>query len=154
MRHRTGLLALLLVVCSVGSASAQTSPADSVRAARRARMAAAMAAARARADEGARLVDTIVVTPPRLELTVGDSIVSPELMARLQIVGLTAAGDTVPEFAKTIALEPNPSVQVSDVYYVARRAGTAWLWIYIGADVSHPLFVDSGDVTRVQILVR
>jgi hypothetical protein len=129
--------------------------ADSAAAIRHARLRAAMAAAKARADSAAARVARLVVRPAYLELNVGDSVYTQDLYTqRLQVLGVTAAGDTIREFAKSFALEPNPYLEEDGQGLIARRAGVATLWIYIGSRPRPPLFVDTTGVARVQLRVK
>jgi hypothetical protein len=113
-----------------------------------------MAAAKARADSAAALVTKLVVRPAYLDLRVGDSVYTRDLYTQLQVLGVTAAGDTISEFAKWFALEPSPYLEQHGHDLVARRAGIATLWIYIGTDPTRRLFVDTTGVARVQLRVK
>jgi hypothetical protein len=96
----------------------------------------------------------MVVKPAMLELAVGDSVYSPDLRSRLEIIGLTAAGDTVQHFATLFALQPNPFLEHHGGDYLARRAGTATLWIYIGSEPPRRPFTDTTRAARVQIRIK
>jgi hypothetical protein len=133
---------------------AQSTTDDSATLARRARLRAAMAAAKARAESAATLVATLVVRPTYLELNVGDSVYTRDLYTQLEVLGVTAAGDTIREFAKGFALEPSPYLEQHGQDLLARRAGVATLWIYIGAEPRRRLFVDTTGVARVQLRIK
>lgn len=147
-----------IVTMALGTTSSQTlaqrTPTDTTLAARRARMRAALEEARLRAEAGAARVDSIAVSPAHLDFQVGDSIYIGNAWARLKMIGLTAAGDTVSDFAKFFALKPNPYLELRGSDLLARRPGAATLWIYIGADPTRRLFVDGDRVTRVELRVH
>lgn len=149
--------AALALIPASRSLIAQTAADDSATLVRRARLKAALAEAKARATVAAESVDTIVVQPSSLELSVGDSIDGQDLWHRLHVVGVTASGDSIHEFANTDGLEPNPFIERHDSYFTARRPGTAMLWIYIGQHTGPDKrwFVESdGHLTRVPIRVK
>lgn len=147
-----GALALLLLFTAVPCVSgAQDAAADSTR---RARMLAEMARTKARSDSAAARIRTVVATPSHLQLRVGERVETRTLVARLRIVGLTAAGDTVPRFSKTFALQPNPYVEQQGPDLVAVGAGNASLWIYAGTEMTRRFFADTSRAARVEIRVR
>jgi hypothetical protein len=155
MRFPTALATLALIGATLPTTGlAQSTTADSAAAARRARLQAAMAAAKARADSAATLVATLVVRPAYLELRVGDSVYTRDLYTQLQVLGVTAAGDTIREFAKSFALQPNPYLERHGQHLIARRSGAATLWIYLGSRQRLPLFVDTTGVASVQLRVK
>ena len=154
---RSGLLALGAFVAAAAMpsiAAAQGGAADSATAARRARMLAGMEAARARAESAAARVIRIVARPTALEVAVGDSVFSQDLWGRIEVLGITAAGDTVRGFAKAFALQPNPYLEQRGSDLLARQAGTAMLWIYPSSRPSGPFFSDTSRVARVEIHVK
>lgn len=155
MRFSTALATWALIgVALPTTVVAQSTTSDSAAAGRRARLLAAMAAAKARADSAATLVTSLVVRPTYLELHVGDSLYSQDVYTQLQVLGVTAAGDTIREFGKLFALEPNPYLERRGQDLLARRAGVATLWIYIGSDPMRRVFVDTTGVARVQLRVK
>jgi hypothetical protein len=155
MRFPAALATLALAVAALPTTGlAQTTTDDSAALARRARLRAAMAEGRARADSAARLVARLVVRPAYLELHVGDSVYAGDLMSQLEVVGVTAAGDSIREFAKSLAVEPSPYVERRGLDLIARRAGVATLWIYIGTEPTRRFFKDTTRVTRVPIRVK
>jgi hypothetical protein len=155
MRLPTALATLALIVIALPTTgAAQSTTDDSAAAARRARLRAAMAAAKARAESAATLVRTMVVRPAYLELHVGDSVYTRDLYTQLEVLGVTAAGDTIREFAKVFALEPSPYLEQHGQDLFGRRAGVATLWIYLGSIPRLPLFADTTGVARVELRVK
>jgi hypothetical protein len=156
MRFPTALatLALIGAVLPTTGLGQSTAADTTAAAARRARLRAAMAAAKARADSAATLVQTLVVTPAYLDLRVGDSVYTRDLYTQVQVLGVTAAGDTIREFGKTFALQPSPYLEQRGQDLLARRAGVATLWIYIGSRPMMPLFTDTTGAARVQLRVK
>ena len=150
MKYLSALAWGVILLLSAEKSSAQNSSSDS---ASRARMHAAMAAAKARADSGALLVKKIVVSPQSLELDVGKQYFSQDVWEKLRIVGVTAAGDTLTDFSKFLALEPNPYLTQSGTELTGAKAGVATLWIYIGTPTG-ALFVPTDRATRVELKVR
>ena len=147
-----GALVLLFLSAALPSVSgAQGAAADS---ARRARMLAEMARTKARSDSAAARVRTVVARPTHLQLRVGARVETRTLLTRLRIVGVTAAGDTVRRFSKTFALQPNPYVEQQGPDLVAKRAGSAMLWIYAGTEMTPRFFADTTRAARVEIRVR
>jgi hypothetical protein len=156
MRCPTALATLALIGAALPTAGlAQDTKADSAAAARRASLQAAMAAAKARADSAATRVARLVVRPAYLELRVGDTVYTQDLYTQqLQVLGVTAAGDTIREFAKSFALQPNPYLERHGQDLIARRPGVATLWIYVGSRPRPPLFADTTGVARVELRVK
>ena len=104
----------------------------------------AMLASKAQADSAAARVTQLVVTPRSLELSVGDSVFSRDLYRRLDIRGVTAEGDTLTLFAKSLMLEPSAYIERIGSDLVARRAGEATLWVVLGSDLK----IDIRDTMR------
>jgi hypothetical protein len=145
MKHR--ILTVTIAVLFSASASAQSSSeAGSLK--------EKLAVARARADANARTVKRMTVSPSTLELSVGDSIISHDLWSRLSIVGLTEGRDSVYDFAKTLALQPNDYLEQRGSLLIARRRGTATLWIYVGVDPDRRLFTETEYAERVHITIK
>lgn len=143
------LLAAIASLCMSASAAAQRPDSSARRP-----LAAELAAARERAEAGAQSVKRIAVTPSRLALSVGDTIVSYDLWSQLHIVGLTAAGDSIRDFAKFLALQPNPYLEQHGSTLIARRPGTAVLWIYIGSNPNRAFFTDAEYAERVRVTIK
>ena len=147
---RNSVLSVTLAFLFSASASAQSSskaPAPSS-------LKDQLAAAKARADANALRVKRLIVRPASLELSVGDSIFSPDLWGRLSIVGLTESGDSVYDFAKSLALQPNDYLEQNGSLLIARRRGTATLWIYVGVDPKRRYFIENDDAERVRISIK
>lgn len=153
MRMRLGGLAAAFVVFP-STASAQARSTDSAAMVRRGELRAALAAAKARADSGSALVARAVAQPSHLELAVGDSADAQDLWSRVRVIGLTASADTVREFGRFFALQPNPALEQRGAELLARRPGTAVLWIYAGTAPPQRLFGDTTRVAKVEIRVR
>jgi predicted secreted Zn-dependent protease len=114
---------------------------------------ALFAAERAQAESAAALVTRLVVTPTTLDLRVGERIASLDLFRRLDVRGVTAAGDTLRIFARTFSIEPSPLIELAGRMIVARRAGDAALWVVVGTDAG-PRSRDSTRAIRVLIHIR
>jgi hypothetical protein len=154
MRSSTALATLALVVSALPTTGTAQSTTDDSVALRRARLRTAMAAAKARAESSATRVTALVVRPAYLELQVGDSVYSQDLWRQLEVLGVTTTGDTISEFAKSFALEPSPYLERRGLDLLARHAGVATLWIYIGVGPRRRFFVDTTRAARVQIRVK
>lgn len=107
----------------------------------------------ARTDSAAALVTRLLVTPGALELAVGDSVFSIDLYRRLEVRGITAAGDTLRAFARSYMVEPNALLVRSGPAFVARGAGDVDLWVVAG---SQPRIdrLESPRAVRVPIHIR
>ena len=155
MSYRIGCLVLfasLLCTSPVLSARAQDTLSDSAWNADRARRAALRQKAQAQLEGAAKLVDTIIVRPGVIDLRVGDSIPSDLFYRRITAVGLTARGDTVPVFTKSLSISRGPVVQMVDGVLFARSVGTAEVRVGAGRrfnvdDVTRP-------ISRIPIVVH
>ena len=147
---KRSILAVTIAVLLSASASAQSSSTASASRSLKEKL----AAARARSDANALMVKRMAVSPSTLELSVGDSIISADLWSRLSIVGITERGDSLYDFAKTLALQPNDYLEQNGSLLVARKRGTATLWIYIGVDPERRFFTETEYVERVRITIK
>jgi hypothetical protein len=147
MKH--SILTVTIAVLFSASASAQSSETSASGSLKE-----KLAVARARADANARTVKRMVVSPSSLELSVGDSIISNDLFGRLSIVGLTERGDSVYDFAKTVAIQPNDYLEQNGSMLIAWRRGIATLWIYVGVDPNRRLFTEAEYAERVRITIK
>jgi hypothetical protein len=155
MRGKYGQLVLIgsvLLTAPVVSASGQDTLSDSAWNADRARRAALRAKAQAQFESAAKLVDSIVVRPDVINLRVGDTIPANIFYGRIVAIGLTARGDTVRTFAKTLAISRSAAVEMKDGVLVARAAGTAEVRVGAGRrfsvdDVARP-------ISRIPIIVH
>jgi hypothetical protein len=141
-----------LLILAGASAKAQDTLSDSAWNADRARRAALRQNVFAKVDSAAKLVDTIVVRPAAINLRVGDSIPARLLYDRIVTIGLTARGDTVRTFAKTVSISRSAAIEMRDGVLYARAAGTAEVRVGTGRrfsidDVTRP-------ISRIPIIVQ
>ena len=113
-----------------------------------------MQESRARADSAAERVTRLLVTPPSLELSVGDSVFSQDLYRRLEFGGVTAEGDTLHDFAKTFLFERNSLLERRGPYLVARGSGDVSLWVFLGSRPGTFDLRESARAVRVPIHIR
>lgn len=113
-----------------------------------------MEESRARADSAAERVTRLLVTPTSIELTVGDSVFSPDLYRRLEFRGVTAEGDTLNDFAKTFLIERSSLLERRGSFLVARGSGDVSLWVFLGSRLGPMDLRESARVVRVPIHIR
>jgi predicted secreted Zn-dependent protease len=106
-----------------------------------------------RGDSSAAQVARLLVTPSALELKVGESMSLMEMHRRLEVLGMTAQGDTLRTFTRTFVVEPNELLVRQGVGYLARRAGDVDLWIVASPPTRIDLR-DSARAVRVPIHIR
>jgi hypothetical protein len=114
---------------------------------------AVFAGQRASAESAAVLVQRLLVAPESLSLRVGDSLPSLDLFRRLDVRGVTTAGDTLLLFARTFRLEPSTLVERVGRMIVARHAGETALWVVAGTDIDQAIHASTRAV-RVPIHIR
>ncbi len=86
-----------------------------------------------RADSAAAQVARLIVTPSALELKVGEDLPGSALYRRLDVLGMTAQGDTLRGFARSFIVEPNERLVRQGVGFLARSAGDVHLWVVVGS---------------------
>jgi hypothetical protein len=155
MRETLGWLVLfgsLVAMAPVASAQRKDTLSDSAWNADRARRAALRKSAQENLESAARTVDTIVVRPGVINLRVGDTVPSHLFYGQITAIGLTARGDTVPAFAKSLSISRDPAVEMRDGVLYARAPGTAEVRVGAGRrynvdDVRRP-------ISRIPIVVH
>jgi hypothetical protein len=155
MRHRLGwvvVLGALLSTLPLATAAAQDTLSDSAWNADRARRAAMRQKAQTALDSAARLVDTIVVRPDVINLRVGDTVPTQLFYGRVTSIGLTARGDTVRAFSRTLSISRGAAIEMRNGVLIAREPGTAEVRVGAGRrfnpdDVSRPM-------SRIPIVVH
>jgi hypothetical protein len=84
---------------------------------------------------------------------VGDGVESLDLFRRLDVRGLTVAGDTLRNLARTYGIEPSPLIDRAGRMIVARRAGVINVWIVPGSSLT-PDALDTTRAVRVPVHIR
>lgn len=117
---------------SVGRVASAPSPGDTTARAR------AMLEARQRADAAALLVDTIVVTPPGLEVTIGSPL---SLFPSVRTVARDSTGRAIPGFTPVFSLADNTMATLRQGMITGLREGVTTLRVeaMVFTDTLRPL---------------
>ncbi len=149
----TALLAALAIGATPRHATAQDTLSDAAWKADMAKRAAQRRHAEETRDSVSLLVDTLVVSPAKLEMRVGDTVSSYTLLHRLKVTGKRRTGELVTGFATVFAIDPRTmAVQSRDGQVVALAPGEATVFVWSRKPVNP--FDDTPPVTKVKIIVQ